>query len=51
MLNVFYHPYQLDKSISNFRVEGRYFSFLFKETSVSKKSGFALFTNVLQKGR
>ena len=30
MLNVFSHPYQLDESISNFRVVGWYFSFLFK---------------------
>ena len=30
MPNVFSHPYQLDESISNFRVVGRYFSFLFK---------------------
>ena len=28
--NVFSHPYQLDESISNFRVVGWYFSFLFK---------------------
>ena len=30
MLNVFSHPYQLDESISNFRVVGWYFSFKFK---------------------
>ena len=30
MLNLFSHPYQLDKSISNFRVVGWVFSFLFK---------------------
>ena len=30
MPNVFSHPYQLDESISNFRVVGWYFSFLFK---------------------
>ena len=29
MRNVFSNPYQLDKSISNFRVVGWYFSFLF----------------------
>ena len=29
MSNVFSHPYQLDESISNFRVVGWYFSFLF----------------------
>ena len=34
MLDVFSHPYQLDESISNFRVVGWYFSFLFKKTSV-----------------
>ena len=30
MPNVFSHPYQLDESISNLRVVGWYFSFLFK---------------------
>ena len=30
MPNVFSHPYKLDESISNFRVVGWYFSFLFK---------------------
>ena len=30
MPNVFSHPYQLNESISNFRVVGWYFSFLFK---------------------
>ena len=30
MLNVFSHLYQLDKPISNVRVVGWYFSFLFK---------------------
>ena len=30
MTNVFSHPYQVDESISNFRVVGWYFSFLFK---------------------
>ena len=31
MLNVFSHPYQLDQSISNFRVvDGWYYTFLFK---------------------
>ena len=30
MPNVFSYTYQLDKSISNFRVIGRYFSFSFK---------------------
>ena len=30
MLNVFSYPYQLDESISNFRVVGWHFSFLFK---------------------
>ena len=30
MPRVFSHPYQLDESISNFRVVGWYFSFLFK---------------------
>ena len=29
MLDIFSHPYQLDESISNFRVVGWYFSFLF----------------------
>ena len=29
MPNVFSHPYQLEESISNFRVVGWYFSFLF----------------------
>ena len=29
MPNVFSHPYQLDESISNFRVAGVYFSFFF----------------------
>ena len=33
--NTFSHPYRLDKSISNLRVVGWYFSFLFK-FSVSK---------------
>ena len=38
MPNVFFHPYQLGESISNFRVVGWYFSFvqILKETSVSK---------------
>ena len=38
--NVFSQPYQLDESISNFRVVGWYFSFLIpisKETSASKQ--------------
>ena len=30
MANVFSHPYQMNESISNFRVVGLYFSFLFK---------------------
>ena len=30
MPNVYSHPYQLDESISNFRVVGWYFSFLFE---------------------
>ena len=30
MRNIFSHPYQLDESISNFRIAGWYFSFLFK---------------------
>ena len=35
MLNVFSHPYQLDESISNFRVVGWYFSFLFNHLKIS----------------
>ena len=30
MPNVLSHPFQLDESISNFRIVGWYFSFLFK---------------------
>ena len=38
MPNVFSHPYQLDEFISNFRVVGWYFSFLYK---FKKKLRFA----------
>ena len=38
MPNVFFHRYQLDESISNFRAVGWYFSFLFK---IYKKLLFA----------
>ena len=39
MSNVFSHPYQLDKPISNFRVVGGIFIFIqiLKETPVSKQ--------------
>ena len=41
MQNVFSHPYQLDESISNFRVVGWYFSFLlnFFKTLLFANSG------------
>ena len=67
MLNENFHRYQLDESISNFRVVGRYFSILFKfqKKLLFANSGepdqmprfatsdllFALFPDVSQKGR
>ena len=57
MLNVSPHPYQLDKSISVFRVVGWHFSFLFKflkklllanhgESDQILCPGFALFADI-----
>ena len=39
MLNIFSHSYQLDVSVSNFRVVGSFYHFIqiLKETSVSKQ--------------
>ena len=57
MLSVFSHPLQLDEPLSNFRVVGWYFSFLFKflkkllYKQTVDNSGFALFADVPQKGR
>ena len=59
---VFSHPYQLDESISNFRIVVWYFSFLFKIVSKQWRTGpdatycgvwpgSALFANVPQKGQ